>query len=52
MEGEGTYTYKSGDVYSGSFKEGKKDGAGVYHCKVGAADLAATCRELCDSDRT
>jgi hypothetical protein len=34
MEGEGTYTYKNGDVYSGSFRAGKKDGPGVLVFKV------------------
>ena len=36
MEGQGTYTYKGGDVFSGSYKAGKKEGAGKYNCKVGA----------------
>jgi hypothetical protein len=36
MEGAGTYTYHStGDVFRGSFKAGRKSGAGVYHFKAG-----------------
>ena len=31
MEGEGSYTYaKSKDIYSGSWKAGKKHGKGTY----------------------
>lgn len=42
MEGQGTYTYPNGDVFSGSFRGGVKDGRGVYHCKV----HRGACREL------
>lgn len=34
MGGEGTYTYKSGDIFHGTYKAGKEEGRGVYHCKV------------------
>lgn len=34
MDGQGTYYYASGDIYSGSFREGKKHGSGMYHFKV------------------
>ena len=34
MHGMGTYTYKkTDDIYSGNFKEGLKDGKGVYEFK-------------------
>ena len=34
MTGEGTYTYASGDVYSGAFVDGKKHGQGSYLFKA------------------
>ena len=30
MEGRGVYFYQSGEVYSGGFKNGKKDGYGSF----------------------
>lgn len=35
MEGQGTYYYANGDIYSGAFKAGKKHGSGQMFFKVG-----------------
>jgi hypothetical protein len=34
MQGQGTYTYPSGDVYKGGFEAGLKQGSGTYVFKV------------------
>lgn len=31
VSGEGTWTYSNGDMYKGSFVDGKKHGTGCYH---------------------
>ena len=36
MHGQGTYVYASGDIYTGSFVEGIKQGSGSYYFKVSA----------------
>lgn len=36
MHGQGTYVYASGDIYTGSFVEGNKQGSGSYYFKVSA----------------
>lgn len=34
MHGQGTYVYASGDIYTGAFVEGIKQGNGSYYFKV------------------
>lgn len=31
IDGEGTWTYNNGDMYKGTFVDGKKHGSGCYH---------------------
>jgi hypothetical protein len=33
IHGEGRYTYSNGDMYQGSFQNGKRHGKGTYHNK-------------------
>jgi hypothetical protein len=39
MEGQGTYHYSSGDIYTGGFRQGKKHGSGMYNFKAHACQF-------------
>lgn len=34
MHGQGVYAYASGDIYTGAFENGVKQGSGSYYFKV------------------
>jgi hypothetical protein len=39
MDGQGTYHYSSGDIYTGGFRQGKKHGSGMYNFKAHACQF-------------
>ena len=45
MEGEGSYVYSNGDMYSGSWLAGKKHGKGTYITKVTSSKLVGSWKD-------
>jgi hypothetical protein len=41
FDGTGTFKYGNGDLYMGGWKDGKKEGEGMYYFKVGAHVVVA-----------
>jgi hypothetical protein len=39
MDGQGTYHYSSGDIYTGGFRQGRKHGSGMYNFKAHACQF-------------
>jgi hypothetical protein len=39
MDGQGTYHYSSGDIYTGGFRQGRKHGSGMYNFKAQACQF-------------